>query len=144
MSESAAAELLNAMVPLLKIRPVIEDFCRVGGSWEASHAPNGRGWAQFHIVTRGSCTVERPGLGELKLNAGDILLLPHGDSHVVRSRTAGIARPVSNSFRNEIRQRATVDVTPDTELLCGRLLFEAQDENPLVAALPDEIVIRTA
>jgi AraC family transcriptional regulator, activator of mtrCDE len=77
MSESAAAELLNAMVPLLKIRPVIEDFCRFGGSWEASHAPNGRGWAQFHIVTRGSCTVERPGLGELKLNAGDILLLPH-------------------------------------------------------------------
>jgi AraC family transcriptional regulator, activator of mtrCDE len=45
MSESGATELLNAMVPLLKIRPVIEDFCRFGGSWEAPHAPNGSGWA---------------------------------------------------------------------------------------------------
>jgi AraC family transcriptional activator of mtrCDE len=142
MSDLETAELLEAMVPLLKIRPVIEDFCKFGGSWKSSHAPNGRGWAQFHIVTRGSFTVERPGLGELTLNAGDILLLPHGDSHVVGSRTTGLVRPISNSFRNEIHLRATADVEADTEDLCGRLLFE--NENPLIAALPDEIIIRTA
>jgi AraC family transcriptional activator of mtrCDE len=143
-TESGAAELLNAMVPLLKIRPVIEDFCRFGGSWASPHAPNGRGWAQFHIVTRGSCRVERPGLGALKLDAGDILLLPHGDGHVVRSRKTGAAAAISTEFRNGIRRRATNDGNTDTELLCGRLLFEVSDENPLVAALPDEIVIRTA
>jgi AraC family transcriptional activator of mtrCDE len=143
-TESGAAELLNAMVPLLKIRPVIEDFCRFGGSWTSPHAPNGRGWAQFHIVTRGSCRVERPGLSALKLNAGDILLLPHGDSHVVRSRKTGAAAAISTEFRNGIRQRATIEGRADTELLCGRFLFEVADENPLVAALPDEIVIRTA
>ena len=144
MSEQEAAQLLDAMVPLLKIRPVIEDFCRFGGSWESRHAPNGRGAAQFHIVTRGSCVVERPGLGEQRLNAGDILLLPHGDSHVVRGRAAGVAGKVSTELRNGIRQRATVDVQTDTELLCGRLVFEMPDENPLLTMLPDEIVIRTA
>jgi AraC family transcriptional activator of mtrCDE len=32
----------------------------------------------------------------------------------------------------------------ETELLCGRLLFEECAGNPLLAALPDEILIRTA
>lgn len=144
MSEQEAAQLLEAMVPLLKIRPVIDDFCRFGGGWQSPHAPNGRGWAQFHIVTRGSCVVERPGLGDQTLSAGDILLLPHGDSHVVRSRQAGAARQVAIDFRNGIRQRSVVDAEADTELVCGRLLFEMPDENPLIAMLPDEIVIRTA
>lgn len=144
MTDVGETELLNAMVPLLKIRPVIEDFCRFGGSWESPHAPNGRGWAQFHIVTRGRCVVERPGMGELTLEAGDVLLLPHGDSHVVRSQIRGVGRPISTDYRNGIRQRATTEPQIDTELLCGRFLFESSDENPLVAALPDEIIIRTA
>ncbi|SFU49125.1 AraC family transcriptional regulator, activator of mtrCDE [Bradyrhizobium arachidis] len=144
MSEADAAELLKAMVPLFRIRPVIEDSCKFGGSWESLHAPNGKGWAQFHMVTRGSCVVERPGLGPQRLEAGDILLLPHGDSHAVRSQRNGAAGRISTELRNGVRQRATVDAEVDTELLCGRFLFETSDENPLIAALPDEIVLRTA
>ncbi len=144
MSEAEATELLKAMVPLFRIRPVIDDSCRFGGSWESLHAPNGRGWAQFHMVTRGSCVVERPGLGSQRLEAGDILLLPHGDGHLVRSQVGGVAGRMSTEVRNGVRQRATVDAQIDTELLCGRFLFETSDENPLIAALPDEIVLRTA
>ena len=144
MSEADAAELLNAMVRLFRIRPVIDDSCRFGGSWESLHAPNGRGWAQFHMVTRGSCVVERPGLGAQRLETGDILLLPHGDSHLVRSATKGAPGRVSTEIRNGVRQRTIIDAAVDTELLCGRFLFETPDENPLIAALPDEIVVRTA
>jgi AraC family transcriptional activator of mtrCDE len=144
MSEAGAAELLNAMVPLFRIRPVIEDSCRFGGAWESLHAPNGRGWAQFHMVTRGACLVERPGLGVQRLEAGDILLLPHGDSHLMRSEAKGGPGRVATESRNGIRQRATLDAAVDTEILCGRFLFESSDENPLIAALPDEIIVRTA
>ncbi|UYY60344.1 AraC family transcriptional regulator [Sphingomonas sp. S2-65] len=132
------------MVPLLRIRPVIEDFCRFGGGWAAPHEPLGSGWAQFHIVTRGSCVLERTGLGDLTLNAGDILLLPHGDSHVVRSANRGVLRPIAVELRNGVRGKTTPGTPMETELLCGRLLFDGCDENPLLAALPDEIVIRTA
>jgi AraC family transcriptional regulator, activator of mtrCDE len=144
MSEADAADLLKAMVPLFRIRPVFEDSCRFGGSWESLHAPNGKGWAQFHMVTRGSCTVERPGLGSQRLEAGDILLLPHGDSHAVRSQIGGAVGQISIEVKNGVRQRATIDADADTELLCGRFLFETSDRNPLIAALPDEIIVRTA
>ena len=79
-----------------------------------------------------------------RLEAGDILLLPHGDSHLVRSEVRGLAGRVSTELRNGVRQRATVDAAVDTELLCGRFLFETSEENPLIAALPDEIIFRTA
>ena len=143
MSGVEAAELLKAIVPLLRIRPVIEDSCKFGGSWQSLHAPNGRGWAQFHMVTRGACVVERPGLGSQRLEAGDILLLPHGDSHLLRSRTGGAVAQISSEVRNGVRQRSTVDARVDTELLCGRFLFETAEENPLIAMLPDEVVLHT-
>ena len=138
------SELLKVMVPLLRVRPVIEDVCRFGGSWAAAHDPSGSGWAQFHIVTRGACVLERPGLGEMTLNAGDVLLLPHGDSHVVRSAARGVLRPISVDYRNGVREKTTAGAETETELLCGRLQFEGSEGNPLLAVLPDEIVIRTA
>ncbi|QNE31069.1 AraC family transcriptional regulator [Sphingomonas sp. NBWT7] len=138
------SELLRVMVPLLRVRPVIEDFCRFGGSWAAEHEPSGSGWAQFHIVARGACVLERPGLGELTLGAGDVLLLPHGDSHVVRSAVRGVLRPITVDYRNGVRGKSTAGTEVETELLCGRLQFEGSDGNPLLAVLPDEIVIRTA
>lgn len=143
MSE-AVGDLIEAMVPLLRVKPEIEDFCRFGGSWESAHAPGGRRWAQFHIITRGICVLERPGLGAMMLCAGDILLLPHGDSHVVRSYVKGPFHQITSDYRNGVRDKSTVDSEMDTELLCGRLLFDTAEDNPLLAALPDEIVIRTA
>jgi AraC family transcriptional regulator, activator of mtrCDE len=143
MEEEGATEVLNALVPLLSIRPVLDDFCRLGGSWESPHSPPGNGWALFHIVLHGSCVVERPGVDTLILEAGDILLLPHGDGHFVRSVTPGARRPVSTQYRNGIRQRTTSQYQNETELLCGRLIFETVEKNPLVVALPDEIVMRT-
>jgi AraC family transcriptional activator of mtrCDE len=46
--------------------------------------------------------------------------------------------------RNAVRTRNTVDAEPDTEILCGRLQFEAGEEIGLISALPDAIVLRTA
>jgi len=142
MEARTAPDVIEALAPLLKVRPVIEDFCRFGGSWRSPHAPRG-GSAQFHIVTRGACRLHRPGRDELRLEAGDVLLLPHGDNHVVRSLVDGPARTIASDLRNGLLARAT-EGESDTELLCGELVFEAGDANPLVGALPDIILIRTA
>ena len=143
MSEPAN-DLITAMMPLLKITPIIEDVCRFGDAWAAPHAPAGRRCAQFHVVTRGSCVLERPALDSLTLSAGDILLLPHGDSHVIRSGTRGVLKPITSAYRNGVRDKTTLGVESDTEILCGRLFFGEGEDNPLLAALPDEIVVRTA
>jgi AraC family transcriptional regulator, activator of mtrCDE len=144
MADLEVDDALSGLAPLLRVRPELEDFCRFGGAWASSHEAEPPGWAHFHIVTKGSVELDRPGFGPLRLDAGDILLLSRGDAHSVRAPgTAGQARaPVAVQYRNTLRLQASVGVEPDTELICGRLHFEAAPQNLIVAALPDVIVLR--
>ena len=143
MEELEADDALSGLAPLLRVRPELEDFCHFGGAWVSSHAAEPEGWAHFHIVTKGCVELDRPGFGPLRLDAGDVLLLPHGSAHNVRAPSAEGARaPVSVQYRNTLRLQASVGVEPDTELICGRLHFDAAPQNLLVAALPDVIVLR--
>src|SRR5260370_37634988 len=136
-------DALSGLVPLLRVGPELQEFCGFGGDWASPREAQQADWAYFHIVTRGHCLIDRPARSMLRLEAGDILLLPRGGAHVVRARAAaGAAQPVSNDYRNAILTRTSVGAEPDTELICGRLHFEAAPENPLVAALPDVIVLR--
>lgn len=138
-----ATDALSALAPLLKVRPVLDDLCRFGGAWEAAHARAAGGSAWFHIVTRGTCRIEYDDSGVIMLGAGDVLLLPHGASHVVRSRRKGAAGMITAEFRNAIRAKSISGVEPDTELICGRLWFEAGEDNVLTAALPGAMVMHT-
>jgi AraC family transcriptional regulator, activator of mtrCDE len=142
-SRGSADDLFAALAPLLRVRPVLEDFCRFGGPWRAPHEAAGNGLAYFHIVTRGSCRIERRDSDVITLEAGDVLLLPHGEKHVVGSCTKGPAGTITIEYRNAIRAKSTAGKKTDTEIICGRLRFEAGEDNVLVAALPDTMVLRT-
>ena len=144
MTEGNRQDVLSALAPLLRIRPRLEDFCHFGGHWTAEHEAEARGWAAFHIVTRGRCEVERVGHPPLQLEAGDILLLPHGDAHVVRSVTVTgpTGARIDTRHVNALKFKDTVGVESDTELVCGALHFEAASESLIVAALPDVIVLK--
>src|ERR1700756_3360079 len=85
VKESLTQDPLSAIAPLLRVRPEIQQVCRFASQWDAVHEAEPPGWAHFHIVTKGSCLLERPGGQTLRLEAGNVLLLPHGDAHVVRS-----------------------------------------------------------
>jgi len=137
---------LSGLAPLLRVRPELQDLCRFGGAWSAPHDAAEGGAAYFHLVTKGHCVLERQGHGPLRLNAGDILLLPHGDAHTMRApRIHGSARGARQAItymtRGTIRFKTTTDVAPETEIVCGLLHFDAASENLLVATLPDTIVV---
>lgn len=137
-------DILDAMAPMLRVRPELQDFCRFGGGWRSAHAHEGEGWAAFHIVMRGSCQVDRPGEPTLRLEAGDVLLLPHGDGHVVYGGGGGPheLREIEVNWRDHIRFKRTAGDDVDTELVCGRLHLENAGENLLLRTLPAAIVQR--
>jgi AraC family transcriptional regulator, activator of mtrCDE len=145
MSNARSNDALSGLAPLLRVRPEIQDFCRFGGSWMSPQAQQPVRWAQFHIVTSGGCLVERKGRSPIALQSGDVLLLPHGDAHVIRSATS-TATPSAlqtTSPQGGIRTRSSINVQPDTELICGRLHFSAGAEN-LVSALPDAVHVQAS
>jgi AraC family transcriptional regulator, activator of mtrCDE len=139
-----AQDPLSAMAPLLRVRPEFQAVCRFASPWDAPHDAEPAGWAQFHIVTKGKCLLERSDGHPLRLEAGDVLLLPHGDAHVVRSsaRPLGPKSPIRIEYGNAIETRTNTEGEVATELICGRLRFEAATDSFVIATLPDVIVLR--
>ena len=137
------ADALTLLAPMLRVRPELQDFCRFGGDWRSVHAAEERGWAAFHIVTKGTCSVERAGQPSVQLEAGDVLLLPHGDGHVVYGGEGRMDfRAVTVTYRDYIRIKQTDDIAIETELICGRLHLDSASENMLLKTLPHVIVLR--
>ena len=143
MAKPAADDALSGLAPLLRVRPELQDFCRFGGDWASPQDAGEPGWAYFHIVTRGECLIDRPGHSTLRLKTGDILLLPHGNAHVVRARIGAnqISPTIATEYRNAIRTKTSLGVEVTAELVCGQLHFEEASENLLIAALPEVIVL---
>jgi AraC family transcriptional activator of mtrCDE len=79
----------------------------------------------FHLVGAGECVVESPALSEpLHLQAGDLVVLPHGDPHRLSS--------------------TSTDEAAATSLICGELHFSSHTMHPLSHALPACFVVRAA
>ncbi|MBV8472067.1 MAG: cupin domain-containing protein [Hyphomicrobiales bacterium] len=134
---------LSDLASLLNVRPELDDLCRFGGGWTSPHDSAPPGWAHFHVVLHGDVVIDRPDGAPLSLQAGEVLLLPQGGRHVVRApRAGGPAARTQSAYREGLRLRTSVDVEPDTELLCGRLHFEVAPENLIVAALPEVMVLQ--
>ena len=92
---------------------------------------------------RGECAIDGLGHSAIRLQKGDILLLPRGNAHVLRARTGGdrAGSPIATEFRNAILRKTSVGVEVTTEMICGQLHFEEASEDLLIAALPEVIVL---
>ncbi|HEY1858587.1 AraC family transcriptional regulator [Acidocella sp.] len=141
---STEEDALSALAPLLRVKPEIESICRFGGEWSSAHGTEPRSYAHFHIVMKGEIALERSGRPQLELKTGDVLLLPHGETHVVQSRGGGgrVNQKSVRTRRDGIRVQETSGVEPTVELICGRLHFTEAPQNLMIASLPDEIMLR--
>jgi AraC-like DNA-binding protein len=102
----------------------------------------------YHVVTRGACYAGIPGEQQpAHLEAGDIIVFPRGDSHVLTSAW-GMRKPPTPSIYQRSPDGLPQIVRRDgggsepTHLVCGYLGCDARPFNPLLAALPRVLHIR--
>ncbi len=105
---------------------------------------------EYHIVTRGTCYGGLIGAPPIQLNAGDVILFPHGDAHVMSS--APKMRGVSAGGEMEKligRPPYALSVSDadasggsQAEVVCGFLGCDARPFNPLIATLPRVLHVR--
>lgn len=114
---------------------------------------------EYHVVVAGECWAARVGALPVRLSAGDVVLFPHGDAHVLSSAPGMRAEPnVSWYYDSKVEQLpfwvAYDGMSPpaseppktgaDTVLVCGFLGCDVRPFNPLIATLPPMLHLTTA
>lgn len=136
-------------------------------SWPfVTPVPDGRAFApiilpgaqqivSYHIVTDGSCWGGIRGGAPVRLHAGDILLIPQGDAYAMSSAAdlcaaAGTGAEPALDFYRRMAAGELPFVINDgggeptiTRVICGFLGCDMRPFNPMLAALPRIVRVRT-
>lgn len=102
---------------------------------------------EYHLVTEGRCygglVDETPAL----LEAGDIIVFPQGNAHVIASAPGMRGDPTWNTDHSHtaslpIKLELGAGATPSARVICGFLGCDARPFNPLLDNLPRMIHLR--
>src|SRR5688500_4890682 len=95
----------------------------------------------YHLLIEGSCWLEVEGEQPLQLNAGDIIVLPHGDTHVLCTEIGMRKSPQMSMYRrpepgNLLPSKILVgtDAGARSHFVCGFLGCDSRPYNPLLTA----------
>ncbi|TFZ03972.1 AraC family transcriptional regulator [Ramlibacter humi] len=108
---------------------------------------------EYHLFVKGEGWVAVEGEAPLKVRAGDIVMLAHGDAHVVSSapgvppapsddpewlfKVRNDPKPIPVTYRGGMFEQGLLpDGDASTELVCGFIACDLNPFNPLIAALP--------
>ena len=96
----------------------------------------------YHVLLEGQCWATVEGQESMQLSAGDVIVFPHGDTHVLSSVPGMRQKPNMQMYRrpSEGRMPATISMgkgpAVNTHFVCGFLGCDVRPFNPLLAALP--------
>ncbi len=122
MTERTDDALLDGILAAYQMHARITDNMRYCGRWRDwdPQAPPGTAW--FHLVDRGTCWLTLENTAPVKLESGDLVVMPRGTAHVLTP-----VEEVDGSVRMD----------SFTTMLCGEFHFESTTGNPVMAGLPD-------
>ncbi|MEH6348101.1 MAG: AraC family transcriptional regulator [Bermanella sp.] len=106
--------------------------------------------ARFHLVIQGKCHVQIADGEALELNAGDLILIPRGVSHILSDAPCATAPPLETVLTDAGYQGDGVlavgegDPNATAQLVCGHFSFRDEADHPILKALPDYLVTSTA
>lgn len=137
-------DALSHLLALHPLRTAVEVRCHFAAPWVIDHAAVEPGVAPYHLIIDGQAWLEA-GRGEpLALQAGDIVVFPHGVAHRIRTDHAELAKPHIVASAGHMKQSTNEGDGPAAEVLCGQFEFGAAGSRVLLNALPGLIHVRTA
>ena len=137
--------LVEASTPWITRAPAASRFAGVV-------LPRVQHLVSYHLVTAGTCWGGLEGRAPERLEAGDILVIPHGAPYFLAAppgTRAGYGDAEAVSFFEKMAAGELPSVVteggggPDTtHFICGFLGCDLRPFNPVLAALPDVLVLR--
>ncbi len=106
--------------------------------------------ARFHLVVQGSCFVTLESGHQVRLQAGDLALVPNGAAHLLSSSDTAPASPLADVMSQAGFTGSgpfVVGAGPDgasCQMVCGHFTFADGADHPLLRSIPDILHITAA
>jgi len=132
MSDTPVEDLLSTVLRAYNLRAGIYGHPSVCGDFQFGTAGDGN--ASFHLLGAGECWVHTRSKPPIHMRAGDLIVMPRDEWHVMRENASPPDDGPPRHSRDGDGQFTT--------MLCGHFDFESGRRNPVIEALPDIIMIR--
>jgi AraC-like DNA-binding protein len=121
-----------------------------GAAIVARMFPGAEHLISYHVMIGGSCWAGMPDAPPVQLHAGDIIVFPHGDSHLLSSAPGMRTRADLTRYRQPPEgQQLPFTISMGEQgaaeaahFVCGFLGCDVRPYNPLLAALPRILHVR--
>ncbi len=132
-------DALDRLIQLSRLQGALDLRCLLSGEWALDHPPAPPSEAVYHVVLAGSCLLKFRGQADVLLEAGDIVMLPRGDAHVLLGlESTDATGPGEMESRHNGAVTVRTNCGPNAaslDLLCGR--FNYATNALLIDVLPD-------
>jgi AraC family transcriptional activator of mtrCDE len=137
-------DALSRLLALYPLRTALEVRCHFAAPWVIDHSAVGPGVAPYDLIIEGEASLDAAKCESLVLQAGDIVVFPHGAAHRIYTEHAEQAKPqIVSPAEHVVAQRTNAGDGPMAEVLCGEFEFVDAGSRVLLNALPDLIHVRT-
>lgn len=139
-------DVLSDVFETIEIRGALYFRTHFSPPW-AITVPTYRKASRFHLVVQGICHVRLPSGESLELRAGDLLLIPNGQGHILSDSPSEEAPDLETVLSRVgydgrgVLSINSADPDASTQLVCGHFSFAEYAEHPLLRALPNTIHI---
>jgi AraC family transcriptional regulator, alkane utilization regulator len=101
--------------------------------------PGAENLAICHMILEGRCWIQRPESEAVPIQAGDVVVLPHGDSHMIGSGLQHAPVNIDHLIQVKIPELNPIRYGGQgarVVVVCGWFAYERDVPNPLIASLP--------
>jgi AraC family transcriptional regulator, activator of mtrCDE len=142
-------DVLSDIFETIRLRGTFYFRTNFSGIWGTT-VPRYRNAARFHFLVEGHCYVTLPSETTVVLHPGDLILIPGGQSHMLRHDPEGAAPALETVLQQVGYSGEGVlavgdgNDTATTKMVCGHLSFDDGADHPLLRALPEYMLITPA
>jgi len=155
-----SADTLSTVLDAVRLNGAVFFSIEASAPWVAEAPPSavigprvmpGAGHVlEYHVVARGRAWGGIVGGEPVLLEAGDVIVFPHGDPHTMSSAPGMRAEPGIKLHQRPTDLQLPFPLTfgsagpRDVHVVCGFLGCDAHPFNPLLASLPRTLVVRAS
>lgn len=140
-----ATDWLSRLLAVMPVTGTLDIRCHYAAPWKIAFELSEAGVMPYHVVLQGRAFLEDPvGDRPQQLQAGDIVILPRGDAHILHDGSGAIPRPAVHRPAGTHMVSENNGTGEPLDLLCGHFRIARPHDRIMREYLPSQLVVKSS